>query len=593
MTTLKELTRQIHEQESALRQGGGPAGQERQRRLGRLTARERIAELLDKGTSFFELGLWAAWGMYPDWGDIPAAGVVTGIGTVHGRPVLVIANDATVKAGAMFPQSVKKVLRAQRVAMEFRLPLVYLVDSAGVFLPLQDEIFPDEDDFGRIFRNNAVISASGIPQYSAVMGNCVAGGAYLPVLSDTLLMTEGSQLYLAGPALVKAAIGQTVDPEELGGARMHAEISGTVDFREPDDHACLRRLRSLIELLPTPPSRMTSAMQELVRNNFPTSSLTPSPRRGGLGRGDDEQSTVQRESSPLPGPPHQGEGDRPSDAGVGIEPNPRAPSRDPQEIENIVPGDERTEYDIRDVLACLIDAGSLQEFRADYGTTLVTAYAKIGGRSVGIVANQCRRCKSATGELQIGGVLYADSAEKGARFVMECNQAALPLIFLQNVQGFMVGRQSEQSGIIRLGAKLVNVVSNSVVPKLTVVIGGSFGAGNYALCGKAYDPWLMLAWPGARYAVMGADQAADTLLSLRVREAERGGSVLSEEDRHRLREEIRQQYLQQTDIRYGAARGWVDAIIAPHTTRDWLSTALRLIPEGTTRGEFRTGMLQM
>ena len=550
MTTLKELTRQIHEQESALRQGGGSAGQERQRRLGRLTARERVEGLLDKGSPFFELGLWAAWGMYPDWGDIPAAGVVTGIGTVHGRPVLVIANDATVKAGAMFPQSVKKVLRAQRVAMEFRLPLVYLVDSSGVFLPLQDEIFPDEDDFGRIFRNNAVISASGIPQYSAVMGNCVAGGAYLPVLSDTLLMTEGSQLYLAGPALVKAAIGQTADPEELGGARMHAEISGTVDFREPDDHACLRRLRSLIELLP--PVGWT-------------------PRPSGSVRTD--EASILRDDSQRPLDP--------------------APIRDPQEIDSIVPGDERTEYDIRDVLACVIDAGSMQEFRADYGTTLVTAYAKIGGRSVGIVANQCRRCKSATGELQIGGVLYADSAEKGARFVMECNQAALPLIFLQNVQGFMVGRQSEQSGIIRSGAKLVNVVSNSVVPKLTVVIGGSFGAGNYALCGKAYDPWLMLAWPGARYAVMGADQAADTLLSLRVREAERGGSVLSEEDRHRLREEIRQQYLQQTDIRYGAARGWVDAIIAPHTTRDWLSTALRLIPEGTTRGEFRTGMLQM
>lgn len=530
MPTLRELTREIHEQEAVLRLGGGPAGQERQQRLGRLTARERLDELFDKDSPRFELGLWSAWGMYPEWGDIPAAGVVTVIGTIHGRKVLVIANDATVKAGAMFPQSVKKVLRAQRVAMEFRLPLVYLVDSAGVFLPLQDEIFPDEDDFGRIFRNNAVISASGIPQYSAVMGSCVAGGAYLPVLSDTLLMTDGSQLYLAGPALVKAAIGQTVDPEDLGGAKMHAEVSGTIDFREPDDSACLRRLRSLIELLP--PAAQASI------------------------------------------------------AGT-------APSRDPREIDSIVPGSDRTEYDIRDVLACIVDAGSLQEFRADYGTTLVTAYARIDGRPVGIVANQCHRCKSAAGELQIGGVLYTDSAEKGARFVMECNQSALPLIFLQNVQGFMVGRQSEQSGIIRSGAKLVNVVSNSVVPKLTVVIGGSFGAGNYALCGKAYDPWLILAWPGARYAVMGADQAADTLMSLRVRESERRGQVLSEEDKHRLREETRQQYLQQTDIRYGAARGWVDAIIAPEQTREWLSMALRLIPEGTTRGEFRTGLLQM
>jgi acetyl-CoA carboxylase carboxyltransferase component len=323
---------------------------------------------------------------------------------------------------------------------------------------------------------------------------------------------------------------------------MHAEISGTADYREPDDHACLRRLRSLIDLLPVPPG----------------------PR---------------------------------SDNGV-------APSRDPQEINSIVPvrlpadsatkgAQESTEYDIRDVLSCLIDADSMQEFRADYGTTLVTAFCRIGGRPVGIVANQGKRCKSATGELQIGGVLYTDSAEKGARFVMQCNQAALPLVFLQNVQGFMVGRQSEQAGIIRSGAKLVNVVSNSVVPKLTVIIGGSFGAGNYALCGKAYDPWLILAWPGSRYAVMGADQAAETLLSLRVRESERSGQTLSEQDRNSLRDEIRQQYIQQTDIRYGAARGWVDAIIAPSTTRDWLSSALSLIPEGTTRGEFRTGLLQM
>ncbi len=528
MTTLTEVTRQIQEQEVILRQGGGPAGLERQRRLGRLTARERMTELLDKDAPFFELGLWSAWGMYPEWGEIPAAGVIAGIGSVQGRRVLVIANDATVKAGSMFPQSVKKVLRAQRIAMEFRLPLIYLVDSAGVFLPLQDEIFPDEDDFGRIFRNNAVLSAMGIPQYSAVMGNCVAGGAYLPVLSDTLLMTEGSQLYLAGPALVKAAIGQTADPEELGGAKMHAEISGTADYREADDPACLKRLRSLIDFLPSP--------------------------KGGSG-----------------------------DSG---------PSRDPADIDQIV-GSDRAEYDVRDVINCIVDANSVQEFRADYGTTLVTLFAKIAGRSVGIVANQSKRCKSATGELQIGGVLYADSAEKGARFVMECNQSALPLIFLQNVQGFMVGRQSEQSGIIRSGAKLVNVVSNSVVPKLTVVIGGSFGAGNYALCGKAYDPWLMLAWPGARYAVMGADQAADTLLSLRVREAERGGRTLSDEDRKRLRDEIRQQYIQQTDIRYGAARGWVDAIIAPDATRDWLAMALNAIPEGMTKGEFRTGLLQM
>ncbi len=541
MPTLSELTRQIQEQEALLRQGGGASGQDRQRRLGRLTARERISELFDEGSPFRELGLWAAWQMYPEWGDVPAAGVVTGIGQVHGRSVLVVANDATVKAGAMFPQSVKKLLRAQRIAMTFRMPLVYLVDSSGVFLPLQDEIFPDEDDFGRIFRNNAVISAMGIPQYSAVMGNCVAGGAYLPVLSDTLLMTEGSQLYLAGPALVKAAIGQKADPEELGGAKMHAEISGTVDYREPDDHACLQRLRSLIELLPHQPEASARA-----------DGVTPS-----------------------------------------LTLRVTATERDPSDIDSIVPGTERAEFDIRDVLACVVDAGSLQEFRADYGHTIVTAFARIAGRAVGIVANQCQRCRAATGELQIGGVLYVDSAEKAARFVMECNQTAVPIVFVQNVQGFMVGWQSEQSGIIRSGAKLVNVVSNSVVPKLTVVIGGSFGAGNYALCGKAYDPWLILAWPSAKYAVMGADQAADTLLTLRVRDAERDGRTLSDADKTRLRDEIRQRYTEQTDIRYGAARGWVDAIIAPAETRDWLATALRLIPEGTTRGKFRTGMMQM
>lgn len=532
MPTLAELSRDIQAQEEAIRQGSGEAGKQRQRQLGRLTVRERLDLLLDSQAPFFELGLWAAWRMYPDWGDIPAAGVVTGIGFVHGRPVAVVANDATIKAGAFFPQTVKKVLRAQRIAMQFRLPLVYLVDSAGVFLPLQDEIFPDEDDFGRIFRNNAVLSAMGIPQYAAVMGNCVAGGAYLPVLSDTLLMVEGSQLYLAGPALVKAAIGQRVDPEELGGAGMHAEISGTADYREPDDPACLARLRSLIELLPQPPD------EPMVDNGY-------------------------------------------------------TPERDPQELYEIVPADGRGEYDVRHVLECLVDGGSIQEFRADYGRTLVTAMVRIGGQPAGVVANQRQRCKSGTGELQIGGVLYGDSAEKAARFVMECNQTGLPLVFLQDVQGFMVGKQAEQGGIIRSGAKLVNVVSNSVVPKLTVILGGSFGAGNYALCGKAYDPWLILAWPCARYAVMGAEQAAGTLLSLQLRDAERKGRPVPEEERQRLQEEIRRRYEEQTDIRYGAARGWVDAIIAPHQTRQWLAAALRMIPERATQGEFRTGMLQV
>jgi 3-methylcrotonyl-CoA carboxylase beta subunit len=531
-SSLAESTHDLQAQEAKIRQGGSEAGRQRQKQLGRLTARERVGELLDQAAPVFELGLWAAWRMYPEWGDVPAAGVVTLIGSIHGRQVLVVANDATVKAGACFPQTIKKVLRAQRIAMTFRLPLVYLVDSAGVFLPLQDEIFPDEDDFGRIFRNNAVLSAMGVPQYAAVMGNCVAGGAYLPVLSDVLLITEGSQMYLAGPALVKAAIGQTDDPEELGGARMHAAISGTADFREPDDHACLKRLRSLIDLLPKPASTVVA--------------------------GDSLQT-----------------------------------QRRPDDLYQIVSADGHGQYDARDLLACVADADSLQEYRAEYGPTLMTAFCRIGGRPVGVVANQRHPCRAGSGEIQIGGVLYGDSAEKAARFVMDCNQTSLPIVFFQDVQGFMVGKRSEQSGIIRSGAKLVNVVSNSVVPKLTVIVGGSFGAGSYALCGKAYDPWLIVAWPAARYAVMGADQAADTLLQLQLRDAKKDGGLISDEEKQRLREKIRGRYEEQTDIRYGAARGWVDAIIAPHETRKWLIAALEMIPEKSTWGPFRTGVLQV
>ncbi len=559
MPTQRELIRDLEQQEQQLREGGREAGVARQRKLGRLTARERIAELLDPGTPFRELGLWAAWGMYPEWGDVPAAGVVVGLGRISGRPCVVIANDATVKAGAMFPQSIKKFLRAQRIAARFRLPLVYLVDSSGVFLPLQDEIFPDEDDFGRIFRNNAVLSAEGIPQYAAVMGNCVAGGAYLPVLCDTVVMTEGSQLFLAGPALVKAAIGQEADPEELGGAEMHAAISGTVDFREPDDHAALVRLRRLLELLDDERAFWWHAPE--------------------LSKGVDI----------APNHVHA--------LGRACHPNHLAadtlPARDPSELLDLVPTDGRSEYDMRHMLECLVDRDSLQEFKPEYGQTIVAAFAKIGGHSVGIVANQRTRSKSRRGELEYGGVLYPDSAEKAARFVMDCNQSGLPLIFLQDVQGFMVGKQAEQAGIIRAGAKLVNVVSNSVVPKLTVILGGSFGAGNYALCGKAYDPWLILAWPSARYAVMGAQQAAETLLTLRVRDAERGGKKLAESEVVELRNSIRLSYEQQTDIRYGAARGWVDAIISPVETRAWLKLALDVLPSQREKPPFRTGVWQV
>jgi acetyl-CoA carboxylase carboxyltransferase component len=492
-----------------------------------------VAALLDKDTPFFEVGLWAAYGMYPEWGDVPAAGLVAGIGWVNGRPCVIAANDATVKAGAMFPQSVKKLLRSQRIAAQFRLPVIYLVDSAGVFLPLQDEIFPDEDDYGRIFRNNAQMSAAGIPQFAAVMGNCIAGGAYLPVLCDKLLMTDGSQLCLAGPALVKAAIGQAVDPEELGGASMHASISGTVDFHEPNDEACLNRLRSLVAVLPND-------------------------------RGGDAASSASIPTS------------SPADR-----------------VYDIVPGDGRGEYDVRDVLACIVDQDSLKEYKAEYGLTLVTAYARIGGHAVGIVANQKHRSRSAGGELQIGGVIYPDASDKAARFVMDCNQSRVPIVFFQDVQGFMVGKQAEQAGIIRAGAKLVNVVSNSIVPKLTVVIGGSFGAGNYALCGRAYDPALILAWPSAKYAVMGGDQAAETLLALHIRDAKRAGKTLTKQETDELHQSIYRRYAQQTDIRYGAARGWVDAIIRPHETRLWLKTALDLLPPIGSSVGFRTGVLQV
>src|SRR6266550_837422 len=444
--TLRDRSTAILREEATLREGGGKAGLERQRKLGRLPARERIATLIDRNSPFFEIGVWAAYKMYEDCGKIAAAGAVAGIGEVSGVPCMIISNDASVKAGAFFPQTVKKLLRAQRIAFESALPIIYLVDSAGVFLPMQDEIFPDEDDFGRIFRNNSVISAAGIPQFAAIMGNCVAGGAYLPVLCDKILMTKGSGLYLAGPSLVKAAIGQIVDAEELGGAQMHAEISGTVDFFEKDDPSCLKRLRSLVALLP------------------------------------------EARASGAPG-------------GRAL-PKTFKPAKDPDTVYDLISFEGQKNYDTRDLLATVIDEGSMDEYKADYGKTIVTAYARINGRPVGIVANQRLQVRTKKEGIQMGGVIYSDSADKAARFVMDCNQTNLPIIFLQDVTGFMVGRDAEESGIIRSGAKLVNAVSNSVVPKITVVVGGSFGAGNYAMCGKAYDPRFIVAWPTARYAVM-------------------------------------------------------------------------------------------
>jgi 3-methylcrotonyl-CoA carboxylase beta subunit len=530
----------IAKEEAALREGGGKAGHERQRKMNRLPVRERIDRLLDKDSPFFEIGLWAAYKMYEQWGKIPAAGVVAGIGNVEGIPCMIIANDATVKAGAFFPQTTKKVIRAQRIAFECSLPLIYLVDSAGVFLPMQDEIFPDEDDFGRIFRNNSIISAAGIPQFAAIMGNCVAGGAYLPVLCDKILMTKGSGLYLAGPSLVKAAIGQIVDAEELGGAQMHAEISGTVDFFEKDDSSCLKRLRSLVGLL-------------------------PEAKEHGRAR------SVR--------------------AGLAV--SAPKPAKDPDTVYDLISFDGQKQYDTRDLLATIADEESVDEYKADYGKTIVTAYARISGRPVGIVANQRLQVRTKKEGIQMGGVIYSDSADKAARFIMDCNQTSLPIIFFQDVTGFMVGRDAEQSGIIRSGAKLVNAVSNSVVPKITVVVGGSFGAGNYAMCGKAYDPRFIVAWPTARYAVMGAAQASDTVFAILARARERGDKKATHEELDELRIKVKQSYEEQTDIRYGAARGWVDAITQPHETRDVLIRLLQYVTRPMPQAHFHTGVIQV
>jgi acetyl-CoA carboxylase carboxyltransferase component len=521
-------------EEERIRLGGGPEAIERQHSKGRKTARERIATLLDPGSPTLELGLWASYEMYEEWGGAPGAGVVTLIGTVHGRRVMVVANDATVKAGACFPMTIKKILRAQEVAGQNRLPLVYLVDSSGVFLPMQDEVFPDSDDFGRIFRNNAVLSAKGIPQLAAIMGNCVAGGAYLPVLCDTVLMTEGSGLYLAGPALVRAAIGQEISHEDLGGARVHAAISGTVDYREPDDDACLARLRRLIALLP-----------------------------------------------PDPGP-------------ATARPEIELPARPGEDLYAIVRSDPSAQYDIRDVLAALLDGGRLDEYRAEFGRTLVCGFGRMGGLGLGVVASQRLRFKpEGGGPFQFGGVIYGDSADKAARFVLDCNQARLPILFIQDVNGFDVGRDAERSGIIRRGAKLVNAVSNSTVPKLTLIVGHSFGAGHYALCGRAFDPRFLFAWPSARYAVMGAQQASRTMLDVNVATLKRQGHPVDAEEMSAMAEELRRRYDSETDIRYAAARLWIDAIIDPARTRDALIMALDIATRNRETTPLETGVFQV
>jgi 3-methylcrotonyl-CoA carboxylase beta subunit len=527
----------LKNEEERIREGGGAKAIESQHKKGRLTARERIAKLIDPKTEFSELGLYAAHEMYEEWGGAPAAGTITGLARVAGRRVMIIANDATVKAGAFFPMTAKKVIRAQNISLENHIPTIYLVDSSGVFLPLQEDVFPDTDDFGRVFRNNAVMSAMGIPQITAIMGMCVAGGAYLPVMCDHILMTEGSGLFLAGPALVQAAIGQKASAEELGGAQMHAQISGTVDFREPDDAACLKRIRALVDKMGHP------------------------------------------KAAPFDHKP------------------PAAPAYPAGEIYGIFSSDSSRQYDMREIISRIVDASEFEEYRAEFGQTVVCGYARIGGWAVGIVANQKKHVHVSapgTGErrMEFGGVIYTESADKAARFILDCNQNLVPLIFLHDVNGFMVGKEAEWTGIIRAGAKMVNAVANSVVPKIAVICGGSFGAGHYAMCGKAYDPRFIFAWPTARYAVMGGESAAGTLVEIKIKQLEREGKKLSEAEKKELYESTRATYEHQTDPRYAAARLWVDAIIDPAQTRTALIEALEAAALNPDVAEFKTGVLQ-
>ena len=571
---VRALVEEVRGQEARIREGGGKKAVEAQHAKGRLTARERIGLLVDRrdageqpgattgvlrsaqddkffretgsAGAFFELGLWAANGMYEEWGGAPSAGVVAGIGRVKGRLCMIVANDATVKAGAFFPMTAKKVLRAQAIALENRIPTLYLVDSSGVFLPLQEEVFPDQDDFGRVFRNNAVMSSLGVPQMTAIMGMCVAGGAYLPVMTDTVLMTQGSGLFLAGPALVQAAIGQKTPAEELGGAAMHAEISGTVDFKEPDDESCLKRLRSLVDKI------------------------------GSRGNG------------PFSVTDYDAERDKPlyaADELYGfLDPAPAA--------SNV--------YDMREVIARIVDRSEFDEYKQDFGRTLLCGYARIGGRAIGIVANQKLNQRqtvamgplAGTQRVEVGGVIYTEGAQKAARFIMDCNQNLVPLIFLHDVNGFMVGKDAEWSGIIRAGAKMVSAVSTSVVPKISVIVGGSFGAGHYAMCGKAYDPRFIFAWPTARYAVMGGAAAANTLAEVKAKQMERKGETVSDEKKREIWEEIKRGYDEAADPRYGAARLWVDAIIDPAQTREVLMLALEACALNPDVPKFNAGVIQ-
>ncbi len=512
--------------------GGGKSRIEKQHEQGKMTARERIQALIDEGSEFFEFGTLAGFEMYEEHGGCPSGGVITGIGTVSGRRCVIVANDATVKAGAWFPITGKKNLRAQEISIENRLPIIYLVDSAGVYLPMQDEIFPDKEHFGRIFRNNSVMSAMGIMQVAAIMGSCVAGGAYLPILSDeALIVDKTGSVFLAGSFLVKSAIGEDIDNETLGGATTQSEISGVTDYKCADDKDCLRRIRFIMD--------KTGAM--------PTAGFSRSEPKPALG--------------------------------------------DPKEIYGIYSLEKP--FDIREIIKRICDNGEFEEYKEKYGQTLVCCYARIDGWAVGIVANQRSVVKSKKGEMQFGGVIYSDSADKGARFIMNCNQKRIPLIFLQDVTGFMVGSRSEHGGIIKDGAKMVNAVSNSVVPKITIVLGNSYGAGNYAMCGKAFDPRFIFAWPTAKIAVMGGAQAAKTLLQIQKANVEKNkGSKLSKEEEDQLLKTITDKYEKTTTPYYAAARIWVDEIIDPAKTRDYISMSLDAANHAPITRDFNPGILQ-
>lgn len=525
-----EVRRKLHK----IFEGGGKRAAEKQQERNKLTARQRIAYLCDKDKPFLELGAFAGYGMYEAEGGCPAGGTVSGIGYVSGRQCMIVANDQTVKAGAWFPITGKKNLRMQEIAMENKLPVIYLVDSAGVFLPMQDEIFPDKEHFGRVFRNNAKMSAMGITQIAAVMGACVAGGAYLPIMSDETLMVEGNgSIFLAGPYLVKAAVGEEVDAETLGGAETHNAISGIADYKFASEQQCLDHVKQLVNKLASPAS-------------------------AGFSR---------------------------------IEPIPPAAEKD--DIYRIMAEGNSKPYDMVKLVETIVDAGSFQPFKEEYGKTIVCGYARVDGWAVGVVANQRLIIKTKKGEMQMGGVIYNDSADKAARFIMNCNQKKIPLVFFQDVTGFMVGSRSEHSGIIKDGAKLVNAVANSVVPKITIIVGNSYGAGNYAMCGKAYDPRFIYAWPTAKIAVMGGEQAAKTLLQIEVASLKAKGKTISPEDEQQMLQHIIDRYNSQTTPYYAAARLWVDEIIDPAFTRLVISEGIKAADQNADIPEFKTGVIQV